>query len=657
LISGDVPAEVTILNSPPYLLMSIPDQAWPENSDLLNAFDLDDYFTDPNGDTINYTYAPIGNITIFINPITNEVSFYPLESFIGEETTTFYARDSVFNISSNPVLLSVGLDNVSPTWSSPTKSKATIFQNDFINFSTIWKDNVALNNYIFSINQGNGWSNLSSVAFSGTQNNSRTEIQISAPVSNQVFWKFYAWDTSGNMNFTDTQSFIVSSASSPSAPPSSEEESSESESDSEGDSGIISDILEDIPLIPQRKLKDFRLNIYDFKLSLKQGSSKTVVLKITNLGTEGIFLNLSDLNLWNFVVFSEKSFELLPGNSKEITIDFDIPKNAFVGQYYGFIKIDSGEVNKTVPVVLDIQGIDLDFEIDLLIPENYKTTKPGEEVQAVINIFNIKDISDVNASFYYAIKDFTGGVYNFSEEEINFTYSTSLNRSLEVPLEINEGKYIFYARISDEKNIAIDSEVFEIGKKFTMNAFLKSNGIFLILIMISLFLAIFMVKYQRDKRKERLINLYITLLKLKKLIQNNKQEEALQLFLRIRNEYKEPVSQEILKDKEKLRQELLKLYESINPEALKKIKEEIILDNAVQKKTINASLPLQVKAPEQKKTPPLNLNNPLSATKNSVLVSTQVSPSKILKKENTPNVIKKTVPVLSNKKEDVKNDK
>jgi hypothetical protein len=630
LVSADVPTAVEVLNSPPILKLNIPNQQWSQNSNLIEVFDLDDYFIDPNGDSINYSYAPVPNITIMINETTNKVSFYPALDFIGEYTTVFYALDSVYNTSSNPVLLTVGLDNLSPVWNSPAKSKATIFQNDVINFSTIWQDNVALRDYVFSINQGTGWANYSLVNFSGTQNISKVEVQISAPASTQIFWKFYAWDTSSNMNVTDTQTFTVASPPSVETPPPSVK--------NQGSAGALSNFLEELPIVPQRKLRDFRLSVYDFKLSLKQGSSKTVVLKITNIGTEDLLLNLSDVNLWDFVVFSENSFELLPGNSKEITIDFDIPRKAFVGEYYGFIRIDSGDVNKTVPVVLDVQGIDLNFDLDLTIPEAYKTVRSGGDVVANIDIFNIRDVVDVNASLYYAIKDFSGGIYNFSEEKINFTSAMSINRSLQVPIEAKEGKYVFYARISDEKNIALDSDSFEVGNKFTMNSFFKANGFFLILLLISLFLAIFMVKYQKDRRKERLINLYVVLIKLKRLIQHNKQEEAMQLFLKIRNDYKEPVSPDILKDKEKLRQELLKLYESINPEALKKINEEPP-SNPINKEAQKSSI-------TSTPSPAINPTNISAST-----------PTKVLKKEDSLSTIKKVPVQASDKKEVVKNDK
>ncbi len=568
-VLGDSQTNLTVTNTPPILQENIPDQSWPKGFNNTNAFDLDDYFIDPNGDTINYNYSSVEDINVFIDSVTNIVSFYNEIDFMGIRYITFYAQDNQGNSSSNPIKLSVGVDNSSPNWSSPAKSKGDIYQNDFINFTTSWVDDVQLLSYVFSINQGaTGWINYSSINFSGTSNLSIFEVQISASQGKLVEWMFYAWDTSGNINSTANQSFIVEEAIGESAPPPDEEVPPT------GGASSIREAIESLDLTPTRKLKDFKLNVFDFKLSLKQGTSKTVVLKISNIGTEDLSLSLEDTGLLNFVLFSEKDFELLPGNSKEVTIDFRVPRSAFPGQYYGFIKVNGIDVNKTIPVVLDVQQIELDYDVILNISEEYKTVLPGEDVLGNFYIYNIKDLFQTNVTLYYAIKDYNGTIYNFNEEKINFSTSFLTNRSLQVPQETSKGKYIFYVRVSDDKNIAIDSDFFFVGERFSFSAFFKSKLLFLLIIFLSLFLAIFMVKYQKDRRKQRILHLYMMLTKLKNLIKQSKTKQAMDLFLKIRSQYKEPLSQEVLQDKEKLKKEMLKLYEVINPEALKKLQEQ-----------------------------------------------------------------------------------
>ena len=48
--------EVTRTN-PPVLISNIPNQSWPENSSKSDAFDLDDYFSSPDGLSLTYSVS------------------------------------------------------------------------------------------------------------------------------------------------------------------------------------------------------------------------------------------------------------------------------------------------------------------------------------------------------------------------------------------------------------------------------------------------------------------------------------------------------------------------------------------------------------------------------------------------------------------------
>ena len=414
LISGEIITDLEIPNAPPFLLKDIPNQSWPENQSNLNAFDLDDYFDDPEGSPLSYYNSSVEDIAILINATSHEVSFIPKPGFRGTRNVTFYASDSVFDTLSNVVMLFVGLDTSPPQWYSPTINKATIYQNDIVSFSTNWTDDRDLDSYIFSINQGAGWYNLTWVNFSGVQNFSLASVQIMAPGLNTVYWKFYAKDSSGNMNVTDVQSFLVSSQGNPS-----EGEGETTPPPEEEEEGLLTRILTKIEL-ERRKAESFQLSAAEFRVSLKQGTFKTRVLKITNTGLEEITISISSQKISNFTVFSETNFTILPGKSKEITIDFNAPERTIPGQYFGYIKVQSSRVKKSLPVVLDIQASDLDFDLILNISEGYDLVKPGKNVKANITLVNLKDLKQRNVSMYYAIKDYNGIVYNFSEESTCF---------------------------------------------------------------------------------------------------------------------------------------------------------------------------------------------------------------------------------------------
>jgi hypothetical protein len=587
LVSSSVSAEIItgleIPNAPPFLLKDIPNQSWQENQSNLNAFDLDDYFEDPENVSLSYYNSSVEDVYVSINSTSHEVSFIPNPGFRGTRNVTFYASDSVFDTLSNIVMLFVGLDTSPPQWYSPVKDKTTIYQNDIVSFSANWTDDRELSSYIFSINQGAGWYNLTAVNFSGLENFSIATIQIMAPGLNSVYWRFYANDSSGNMNVTDVQSFLVASQGNPSegegetTPPPEEEDTG----------GLVSRILTKIEL-ERRKAEGFQLSASEFRVSLKQGTFKTRVLKITNTGLEEINISVSSQKISNFTVFSETNFTILPGKSKEITIDFNAPERAIPGQYFGYIKVQSNRVKKSLPTVLDIQGVNLDFDLILNISEGYELVKPGKNVKVNITLVNLKDLKQRNVSMYYAIKDYNGIVYNFSEENLVFLSSLNFQRELRVPEIAPEGKYLFYARASDEKNIAIDSIDFEVGNRFNFSSFLKIGSILILLIIFAILLSAFMVKYKRDKKRERLLELYIMLNKMKNLIKQNKTEEALKMFIRIKEIYHDPIPKEVFDDKEKLKKEIASLYEVFAKDSKDITKPK---EDQESKKTLKDSLP------------------------------------------------------------------
>ena len=554
-IFGETETSLNVPNAPPYLIKEIPSQSWPENESLIDAFDLDEYFEDPEGMPLIYYNSSINDIYVSIDPITNMVSFFPRPGYYGQKNITFYASDTQYDTLSNIVTLSVGLDTEPPKWYFPNIDKTIVYQNDIVTFYTNWTDDRNLQEYIFSINQGAGWDNYSATSFSGIENISSSRVQIRAPAFNIVYWRYYAFDSSGNMNVTAIQNFTVAAQE---LPP--EGGGGGGGGGDGGDSGGLSDLFGKIDVLQIRKVEDFQLSFYELKVSLKQGTSKTRVLKITNIGLEEILINLSSPKLKDFVVFSSTNFSILPGKSKEITIDFYAPERTIPGQYFGYINAQSNKINKSIPTVLDVQGIDLEFDIVLNISEEYKLVKPGKEVKVNMTLINLKDLKNVDASLYYAIKDYTGKVYNFSEEEVSFFSSLFLERSLQVPEIAPEGPYLFYVRASDNKNIAIDSVDFEVGTRFNFSSFVKIGSIILLILIFAILLAVFMAKYKRDKKKERLLELYIMLNKLKELIKQNKEEEALELFIKIKEMYREPVPKEVFNDKERLKKEIGDLY-------------------------------------------------------------------------------------------------
>lgn len=95
---------VSINNPPEY--NQIPSQAWLENTNNSNVFDLDDYFSDPENNTLTYSYNGTENITVTIDG-NNEVSFSPDANWTGIEYVVFSADDGTSTTYSNNITLVV----------------------------------------------------------------------------------------------------------------------------------------------------------------------------------------------------------------------------------------------------------------------------------------------------------------------------------------------------------------------------------------------------------------------------------------------------------------------------------------------------------------------------------------------------------------------
>ncbi|MBU0470130.1 MAG: LamG domain-containing protein, partial [Nanoarchaeota archaeon] len=112
-------------------------------------------------------------------------------------------------LTSNSLVVQAAPDTTYPTFSSPSNTSVsfTRYQNFTANITI--NDETALDYYIFSTNASGTWTNISTVDISSTQYNASEQANISVAEESQVCWLYYANDTSGNMNNSDTYCFTV----------------------------------------------------------------------------------------------------------------------------------------------------------------------------------------------------------------------------------------------------------------------------------------------------------------------------------------------------------------------------------------------------------------------------------------------------------------
>lgn len=107
----------TTIRTTPTFSGTIPNQTWEEDTNTNNAFDLDSYFSDAEGEALTFSVLSSdtpSNLTVSIS-VSGQVSFAPEENFSGTRTVTFRACDTESECqNSNQVTLTVTEVNDAP---------------------------------------------------------------------------------------------------------------------------------------------------------------------------------------------------------------------------------------------------------------------------------------------------------------------------------------------------------------------------------------------------------------------------------------------------------------------------------------------------------------------------------------------------------------
>jgi subtilisin family serine protease len=166
---------VSIANTPP-INLGLTNQSWLMNSNL--TLNLSQYFSDIDGDEINYTNTSVANISILINQTTKIATLIPNTNFNGTKYIQFIANDS-FNVTlGNNITLEVFKPAI--TFNSSSYSNLTTnFSNltNFINISVIF-DNLNYGRINFSAVTLNN----NSINFDNYVNISSNKIEINSSI-------------------------------------------------------------------------------------------------------------------------------------------------------------------------------------------------------------------------------------------------------------------------------------------------------------------------------------------------------------------------------------------------------------------------------------------------------------------------------------------
>ena len=243
----------------------------------------------------------------------------------------------------------------------------------------------------------------------------------------------------------------------------------------------------------------FEINRVLVKSLIKEGETLNSTLRIANLGDKNGF-KIEILGMEEAVSLNEKNFLLEKNENREIKLSFNeisLPK----GIYVGSLKITNGEIEKFVPVILEIQEDKPYFAINMEVSPQYKEIVRGKEIVSKVDFFNLKDTDTHSVQIEYKIFDKEGNSIASENETLILGSKLSIQQSMTVPKNAEKGSYVFATILNFENSTAISSYLFEVSSKKITFTFLNENffQVFILFLLFIITIIIVYILYERNK--------------------------------------------------------------------------------------------------------------------------------------------------------------
>lgn len=214
-------------------------------------------------------------------------------------------------------------------------------------------------------------------------------------------------------------------------------------------------------------------------------------ITITNLGGP-ITVTINQQNLDGLVVFSEDSFLLQQGASKQITMTFLAPGEP--GIYTGKIIVN----NRVVFVALNVKSEKSLFDISIDLSESSKIINPGDKITGQITLIQAGLQEKVDVTMIYLIKDFSGSTLNKETESV-MVFKQKIYEHEYDTSDLLSGDYLVGAEVIYSGGVATSSQQFKIRSPDEQTPYFILTGALVFSIIILIFLIILVKKYKKRK--------------------------------------------------------------------------------------------------------------------------------------------------------------
>jgi hypothetical protein len=195
---------------------------------------------------------------------------------------------------------------------------------------------------------------------------------------------------------------------------------------------------------------------------LSEGESASKELRVLNVGDDVESISVSS-NLGDMLSISDYFFELSPGQTKVLTLEFssNIDDVEYApGVYSGYVLLGGADYSLELPIVLDIESEDVLFDSSMSFTNT--EYEPGDSFNLPVRIYNLASEDPTNVLFEYTIKDLEGNLIYSGEESVLVDGQASLSNVIELSNYLNSGYYVLGVKVSYAGSVGVSSEVLEV---------------------------------------------------------------------------------------------------------------------------------------------------------------------------------------------------
>ncbi len=202
----------------------------------------------------------------------------------------------------------------------------------------------------------------------------------------------------------------------------------------------------------------FEVDSLLLKVSVKEGDF--VEKKIDVGSDQGGRFNLEVIGI-DGIYLSESEVILQANQRKSVIVSFNA-SDVDAGVYVGYIEIASQKENARLPVIFEVESLDIFFDVNLDIPPKYSDVFQGDKIVVQLKIFDLAGVGTSTLEMEYYIKGTDGSNLVSESESVVVSGESQFAKTLSLPVEVKAGDYVFIAIARYKSSVGSSTDIFRI---------------------------------------------------------------------------------------------------------------------------------------------------------------------------------------------------